>query len=135
MDPISGVVEKKVADSVFDAVKKWWNRNHDLKKENEALKAQLDEKAEFERKMAEFGSRPEDDGIYWHKDGGAFCPLCINGPERRFTPLTHGVSKGSYCCPLHDRYFETQEARERRSAHLQALSGRRLRGPRSWMGR
>jgi len=109
MDPVSSVVEKKVADSIFDAVKKWWNRNRDLKKENEALRAKLDEKAAFERKLAEFECRSEDDGIYWHKRGGVFCPLCINGSEKRFTPLTHGISLGSFCCPFHNHYFETRE--------------------------
>lgn len=123
MEPITGIVGKKVADGVFESAKKWLTPNSEMKKEvealkaeNEALKAQLDAKEEFKRELAKLECRPEDDNIYWAKDGSgaAFCPLCISGPEKLFTPLTHGMREGSYYCRLHEHYFETRERRERR---------------------
>ena len=134
MDPISGMVEKKVADSVFHVIRKWCTRYGDLKKENQALKAQLDEKAAFERKLNELICRPQDDSIYFSRDGSgaAFCPLCINGSERLFTPLTHGINKGSYYCRLHEHYFDTEELRNRRS-NVSRAPMKRFRGPHAWM--
>ncbi len=41
MDPISGVVEKKVAESVWGYVKAWFNRNQTFRKKVELLQAQL----------------------------------------------------------------------------------------------
>ena len=112
-------MEKKVAEGVFDAIRKWFKRRKDDEKQIESLKAQLAEEKSgrlaFERKLAEFECHPEDDNIYWKKDGSGLgiCPLCINGPEKLFTPLTHGANEGSYYCRLHDHFFETQECRNR----------------------
>src|SRR5260370_10014153 len=111
---LPGVVEKKVADSLWDVVRKWWNRHRDLEKRIEGLEAQLAEERSgrlaFERKLAEFECHPEDDNIYWKKDGSGLgiSPLCINGSEKLFTPLTHGENQGSHYCRLHEHFFDTQ---------------------------
>jgi hypothetical protein len=166
--PVPGIVEKQVADGAFGFVRKLFTRYGELKKENAALheqlrenaaleklkkenaalQAQLDGKAAFERKLATLEMRPKDDNIYWAKDGSgaAFCPLCISGPEKLFTPLTHGMSEGSYYCRLHTHYFETEERRVRVRNHrprprnwhdlrrqLEAES--RDAGPQDWMAR
>ena len=144
MEPITGIIGKKVADGVFESAKKWLTPNSELKKENEALKAQVeilkaqvDDKAEFKRQRAELECRPEDDNIYWAKDGSgaAFCPLCICGSEKLFTPLTHGTSEGSYYCRLHEHYFETRDLRERRRNNQSQRRSHRARHPQGWMMR
>jgi hypothetical protein len=141
MYPMTGAVEKKVAESLFDAIRKRFSSRAELQKENAALKAQLDHEAAaiaaFEQKLAVLETRPEDDNIYWAKDGSgaAFCPLCICGPEKLFTPLSHGFSSGSYYCALHDQYFDTAELRKRRSKPRPRRRASRFSGPQGWMGR
>src|SRR5260370_26923301 len=101
MNPIPGVVEKKVADSLWDVVRKWWNRHRDLEKRIEGLEAQLAEERSgrlaFERKLAEFECHPEDDNIYWKKDGSGLgnCPLWIYGSQKVFYALPHSTKRGS----------------------------------------
>lgn len=115
---VPGVVEKKVAESAWDYVQRWFTRNRDLKKRVGALEAQLAEersgKLAFELLMSTLVCRPEDDNMYWKKDGsgGPYCPLCLHNNEK-LIPLTHGTSRGSYYCRLHEHTFETQERRDR----------------------
>lgn len=137
MVPVTGIVEKKATDSLWELLRKLFIRRADLKKENSLLKLQLDEKSAFERRLAELECHPADDSIYWKKDGSdaGFCPLCISGREKLFTPLTHGVSKGAYYCRLHDQVFETEELRERRSNRRPARRASRFSGPNAWMGK
>jgi hypothetical protein len=122
MEPITAAVGKKVTDSLFKYVRDLFTRDRDLRKEIASLKAELDSRSQenkvFERRLSELKCRHEDDSIYWSADGGAFCPLCISGPQKLFTPLTHGINKGSYYCCLHQHYFETEELRERRANHV-----------------
>jgi hypothetical protein len=136
MDPISGVVGKEagkeVAASAWNWLRRLFTRFGDLKKENEGLKAQLDKKAEFERRKAELICYPEDDCLYQNKDGTGpyYCPLCL-GADGKFIPVTHGTP-GTYYCKLHDHYFETKQYRERpRRIGPVKLSGRHSH---SWMG-
>ena len=150
MDPISGMAEKKVVESAWDFVRGLWNRHRDLKKQVAALEAQLaDErsgKLELDRLLNELVCRPEDDNMYWKKDGsGPYCPLCLHD-KSKLIPLTHGTGEGAYYCRLHDHFFETQERRERVRNHTSRPRswhsiGRRLEGesyrqahPQSWMG-
>ncbi len=152
MDPITGVLGKKATDTVWDFVRKLFTRYGDVKANEalskevevlnaqvEVLKAELDEKAEFKRELAGLECRPEDDNIYWSKDGSgaAFCPLCIRGPEKLFTPLTHGTSEGSYYCGLHKQDFETRDLRDRRrdnrSLRIHRATHPRSTHPQSWM--
>ena len=129
MDPVSGIVEKKVAEGVFDAIRKWFNRRKDDEKQIESLKAQLAEERNgrlaFERLMSELVCRPEDDSMYWRKDGsgGPYCPLCLH-ENKKLIPLTHGANEGSYYCRLHDHFFETQESRNRVIPSSAWFSGR-----------
>ncbi len=110
MDPIPGVVGKKAADWLFDATRKWWNRRRDLEKRIEGVEAQLAEERSgrlaFERLMSELVCRPEDDSMYWRKDGsgGPYCPLCLH-ENKKLIPLTHSVREGEYYCRLHDHPF------------------------------
>lgn len=137
MDPVSTIVEKKAAESVWSAVKGWLNRNKELQRKVEALTAELAEersgKIAFERLMEQLECRPVDDNLYWKKDGtgGPYCPLCLHD-QRKLIPLTHAAEGGFYC-RLHDHHFETEERRELvRSARLQPRRPS-YRGPRSWM--
>src|SRR5260370_40158887 len=97
MNPIPGVVEKKVADSLWDVVRKWWNRHRDLEKRIEGLEAQLAEERSgrlaFERKLAEFEGHPADDNDYWKKDVSSLgkVPRCIKRFLKLITPDTHRV--------------------------------------------
>jgi hypothetical protein len=142
MDPITGVVEKKVAESVWAYLRRWFTRNQDQKKQIETLQAQLAEersgKLAFQKMMSEIECRPEDENMYWRKDGkgGPYCPLCLHDNEK-LIPMTHG-REGAFYCRLHDHYFETQElrAREREARRNRAHAGRgpsRF-GPHSRMG-
>src|ERR1700722_16349902 len=123
MGPISGAIVKNTADAAWTYVKNFFTQDKDLKKEIAALKTQLDEQqnrqAAFEHEIAGLECRPQDDSIYFAKDGSGavFCPLCIKGPEKLFTPLTHNLNIGSYYCSLHRQNFETKELRELRLRH------------------
>jgi hypothetical protein len=119
MDPLSGVVEKKVAEGAWAVVRGWFTRNQDLKKQVETLQAQLAEERSgrlaFEKMMSEVECRPEDDNMYWNKDvrkGGPYCPLCLHA-NNKLIPLTNGSRQGAFYCRIHDHYFETEELRER----------------------
>jgi TolA-binding protein len=129
MDPVTGIVEKKVAEGAFNWVRKRLSPNAELQKELEAVKdrleaakrriqelqAQFDVKKDFERRKAELQCLSDDDSMYRQKDGTGpyYCPLCLNA-DNKFIPLTHGTSDGSHYCSLHKQYFETLELRNRR---------------------
>jgi hypothetical protein len=129
MAPITGVVEKKIVDSIFDVIRNRFRPNTRIVNERDdalrelqkcrdkmlSLQAQLDAKAIVERRLAEYECHPEDDSIYWKKDGSGhgLCPYCVNAPEPRFTPLVHGNGEGAYECGLHNRTFSTRERRNR----------------------
>jgi len=118
VDPISGVIEKKVAEGVWTVVRGWFTRNRDLKKQVEALQAELAEERSgglaVEKMMSEVECRTEDDNMYWSKDakGGPYCPLCLHD-NQKLIPMTQGGREGDFYCRLHDHHFETQERRER----------------------
>ena len=114
----TGWFEKKAADSVWGFVGKWLNRNRDLKKQVATLTQELaDERSgqrAFEQLLTELECRPEDDNLYWKKDGqgGPYCPLCLHN-DTKLIPLTHGIQEGSFYCGLHEQTFETAECRAR----------------------
>lgn len=132
MEPISGVVEKKIAEGAWTIVRRWFTRYRDQKKRIKALEAELAEersgKSAFEKLMSELECRPEDDSMYWKKDGrgGPYCPLCLHH-NKTLGPLTHGNRDGSFYCRIHDHYFETNELRqrEREAARNRAQARRR----------
>jgi len=141
MDPITGVVEKKVAETAWACVRGWFTRNRDLKKQIEILQSQLAEARSghlaFEKLMSELECRPNDDNMYWKKDasGGPYCPLCLHG-NRKLIPMTHG-REGTFYCRIHDHYFETEEHREceREAARNRAQPRQPSYGPHGWMAR
>jgi hypothetical protein len=114
MEPISGAVEKKALDSAFAFVRKLWTWHTDIVKENKSLHARLDEKAEFERKKSELGSRQEDDNLYKRKDGTGpyYCPLCLEHDGKFISVLNQ--FEDSYYCAIHKQVFETEARRLRR---------------------
>lgn len=142
MAPISGVVEKKVAEGVWTAVRGWFTRNRDLKKQVEALQAELTEersgKLGFEKMMSEVECRAQDDNMYWNKDprkGGPYCPLCLHA-NSKLIPLTNGNRQGSFYCRIHDHHFETEDLRQREREAARNRAQRRgphYGGPNSWM--
>src|SRR5713226_4951604 len=117
MDPITGVVEKKVAESVWAFFQGLFTQNRDLKKQVEVLQAQLAEERSgrlaFEKLMSELECHQEDENIYWRKDGkgGPYCGVCLNH-DQKLTPMTHAEEGAFYCC-IHKQYFRTKEFRER----------------------
>ena len=116
IEPISGAVGKKAADSIWDAIRKWWNRHTELEKRIGFLEAQLAEERSgtlaFENKLAEL-ERRTGESIYWTKDNRALCPLCIES-DQKFVQLVHGTTDGDFYCRLHEQTFETAERRQRR---------------------
>jgi hypothetical protein len=137
MHPAPGVIERKMAESLWDSVRKWFNRNRDLRNEVDALKRDLAEERSgvlaFERLKAELWSRSEDDGMYWKKDrcGGPYCPLCLDS-DHKLISLTHGNRDGAFYCRIHDHHFETEErrTRDRMATQNRAYAVRRQnRGP------
>jgi hypothetical protein len=139
---ITGVVEGKAAGSLWSFFTSWSKRDREQKNKIESLKAELVEERSgrlaFERQMAELECRPDDDHMYWRKDGkgGPYCPTCIH-ETKKIIPLTHG-SEGAFYCIIHKWYFETHEHRQReqQARSVRLHSGRRPspRGPHSWMG-
>jgi|SRR5271155_4562594 len=145
MDPITGMVEKKAAESLWAYVSRLFTRNRDLKKRIAALEAELAEAKSgtlaSERLMSELVCRPEDDNMYWKKDGsgGPYCPTCLHSKEKLLMPLTHGIREGAYYCRIHDQHFETHELRSHKQEARKNLGQsvhrpRGSRGPQSWMG-
>lgn len=126
---IPGVVEKKLGESVWDSIRKFFTRYREQQKRIEALEAALAEerggKLAFERLMAEMVYSKDDDGMYWKKDGsGPFCPVCVH-KDHIDVPLSHGATEGTYSCSIHSTDYWTREYRERRrSNHIPR--------PRSW---
>ncbi len=138
MASITGVVEKKVAESVWAYLREWLTRCRDLRKQNEMLQAQLAEerspRVAFEKLMSEVQCDQEDESIYWRKDGngGPYCPVCLHD-NQKLIPMTHADEGAFYCC-LHKQYFRTRAFRERernRPQPQQPSYG----GPHSWMAR
>ncbi len=117
VDPISGVVEKKVAEGIWTVVRGWFTRYRDLEKKYEMLKHELAEERSprlaFEKLMSELECHQEDENIYWRKDGkgGPYCGVCLNH-DQKLTPMTHAGEGAFYCC-IHKQYFRTKECRER----------------------
>ena|SRR5882757_10448694 len=117
MDPITGAVEKKVAEGVWAVVRGWFTRNQDLKRQVETLQAQLAEERSgrlaLEKMMSDVECHHEDENIYWRKDGkgGPYCPICLHD-NQKLIPMNHGAEGAFYCC-LHKQYFRTKEFRER----------------------
>jgi len=115
--PITGAVEKRVAEGLWSVVRGWFTRYQDLKKQNEMLQAQLAEERSgsvaFEKLMSELECHQEDENIYWRKDGkgGPYCGVCLNH-DQKLTPMTHAGEGAFYCC-IHKQYFRTKECRER----------------------
>ncbi len=138
MTPITGVVEKKVAESVWTYVRGWFTRDQDQKKQIEMLKHELTEERSprlaFEKLMSELQCHQEDENIYWRKDGkgGPYCGVCLNH-DQKLTPMTHAEEGAFFCC-IHKQYFRTKERRERdrnRPQPPQPSYG----GPHGWMAR
>jgi hypothetical protein len=137
LHPASGVIEKKVAESLWDSIRKWFNRNRDLKRQVEALRAELAEERSgrlaFEQLRSELECRPGDDPMYWRKDGtdGPFCHLCLDDGHKLIR-LINGNGEGSYYCSLHKEYFETAERRERNRQPVPVSRPRRYRPSGPW---
>src|SRR5712664_4610974 len=117
MAPITGIFEKKVAESVWAYIRGWFTRNRDQKKRIETLEAELAEarsgKSAFEKLMNGLACRPEDDHMYWKKDSsaGPFCPTCLHS-DQKLIPLIHGNREGSFFCNIHQQFFETDVLRQ-----------------------
>jgi|SRR5579862_3775493 hypothetical protein len=124
--PGAEVVGKKAAEGVWALLRSWFTSKHKLEERIRELEAELAEERSgrlaFERLRGELDCRPENDGMYWKKDGsgGPYCPLCLDA-DHRLIQLTHGNGEGSFCCPHHDRYFYTEAYRQR---HQQAIQNR-----------
>ena len=138
MTPITGVVEKKVAESAWTYIRGWLTRNQDLKKQVEMLQHELAEERSgrlaFEKLMSEVECHQEDESIYWRKDGkgGPYCPICLHD-NQKLIPMKNGAVGAFYCC-LHKQYFLTKEYRQRernREQPRQPSYG----GPHGWMAR
>jgi hypothetical protein len=143
MDPITGMIEKKAAESVWAYFSRWFTEKRDLKKRVAELEAELTEARSeplaFERLMSTLLCSPEDDSMYWKKDGsgGPYCPLCLH-ENKKLIPLTHGSREGSFYCRIHTHFFETNELRShdrevRQNRQAVRLPSRLSRN--SWMGR
>ena len=124
-DPISGAVEKKAVDSVFNFLPKLWNKFRrtdridaqatqieQLHKELKVLTDKLDLKAEFERKKAALVRRQEDDNMYVDEYGSHHCPACLDA-DSKFVGLSN-YGDGSYFCVVHKQVFQTEERRHRK---------------------
>src|SRR5882724_10986144 len=117
MTPITGVVEKKVAESAWTYVRGLFTRNQELKKRIEMLQHELAEERSgriaFEKLMSKLECHQKDENIYWRKDskGGPYCGVCLNH-DQKLTPMTHGDEGAFFCC-IHKQYFLTEEYRER----------------------
>lgn len=137
MAPITGIVEKKFAESAWGYFRGLFTRDRDQRKRIETLEAELaeerSEKLAFEKMMSELECRPEDENIYWRKDGkgGPYCPICLHD-NKKLIPMTHGEEGAFYCC-LHKHYFLTEELRERNRNRAQPQQPSY--GPHGWMAR
>ena len=141
VEPVTAVATKNGLAALWAGAKSYWNSRTGLKKKLEdsqrhcaVLQAQLDKETAFQRRLAEYVCKPEDDNIYWRADGQGICPLCVE--DERITPLTMDCHK-NYFCKLHDHAFTTKECREAREATIKKWSRPRriLRGPNAWMAR
>lgn len=137
MDPITGMVEKKVAESAWAYLRGLFTRNRDLKKQVEVLESQLAEERSgrlpFEKLMSELECR---DAMYWKKDGsgGPYCSYCLHLSKEPI-PLTQR-GEGIFYCGIHNHHFETKERQERNRQAAQSGGVRRPSrfGRHSWMG-
>ncbi|SRR6266446_4285844 len=141
MDPVSGVVEKKVAEGVWAVVRGWINWHKDQRKRIEALEAELAEfrggERAFEKLMSELVCRPEDDHMYWKKgnSGGPYCPICLH-QNKQLIPLTHVRNlEGAFECCIHKQCFQTEERRQREPHAVRySIPIKPHRRRHSWMG-
>lgn len=141
MDPITGLVEKKAAESVWAYIRRFFTRDRDQKERIKFLEAELAEsrsgKLAFEKLVGDLTCRPDDDSMYWKKDGsgGPYCPLCLH-QNKQLIPLTH-AREGAFYCRIHDHHFETDERRQRDRQAVQDRANAQRRpsrfGPNSWM--
>ena len=117
MEPISTILEKKVVDSLLYFFRGLFTRHRDQKREIEALKernaaleAQVNQRAGSNRLIAGLICHPQDDNLYWGRDGsGPYCQFCLD--EARLVPLPR-AGEGSYYCVYHQYTFVTQARRE-----------------------
>ena len=137
MTPITGVVEKKVAESAWTYILGRFTRDRDQKKQIETLQAELaaerNPRLAFEKLMNELECHQEDENIYWRKDGkgGPYCGVCLNH-DQKLTPMPHGAEGAFFCC-IHRQYFRTKEFRERERNREQRRQPSY--GPHGWMAR
>jgi hypothetical protein len=160
MEPVTGMVGKKVVDGVWNSI---WKRlrkpTHEAMREVEAsrseirelkqqlqaahakiieLGGQVDAKAAFERRKAELECLPDDDCLYRRKDGTGpyYCPTCLETNEK-FVPLPHASrnNEGSFYCGLHQQTFETRELRDSRRFRTQRTHAEHGRLRPGWMRR
>lgn len=130
-------LEEKAAETVLRAVwnfvrnrwHAWFRRTRELERRLEAQEIvilELEQRLEalecsvdprLEALTRDLVCRPEDDSMYWEKDGsgGPYCPTCLNS-DRKVVPLKHGTRDGSFYCHTH-HWFETAECRARRQTY------------------
>jgi len=142
MNPLPGAVETKVAESLWDYVRRWFASKRELQKRIEFLEAELAEaqsgKLAFEKMMNELECRTADDHMYWKQDGkgGPYCPLCLDSDKKRVA-LIHTDREGSFYCNIHKQHFHTEALRQhdRQAVIDRAQDTRRSNrfGPNSWM--
>jgi hypothetical protein len=136
MHPAPGVVEKKLLDSAWPAIRDYFTSKQKLRNRIDELERQLTEAQTgvlaFEQLKKSLVLHAGDDPMYWMTDGdGPFCHLCVDD-NHKLIRLSHGFGQGAYVCSLHNRTFETRECREQQ----QRQQPRQPRyGPNSWMGR
>lgn len=139
MIPVTGI-ETKAVDGVFAWAKNLWNRQHDLKARIAQLEGQLateqSGEAAFERLKSTLICRPEDDHMWFKKDGsgGPYCPLCLE-QNRHLIPLIAVQGKaGEFECYLHNFRFRTAERRLYIEQHPYSTPRRRIiSGGNGWM--
>jgi hypothetical protein len=128
MIPVTGI-ETKAVDGVFAWARNWWNRNRDLKARIAQLEAELATgDAAFERLKSTLICRPEDDHMWFKKDGsgGPYCPLCLE-QKRHLIPLIAVAGKaGEFECFVHGFRFQTAERRRYVDQHPYRPRQRRM---------
>lgn len=113
MAGITQVAVEKAGKFAWESIRKFLSRNKELRKENEALRDQVDQKLAFERLREQMVYSKEDDGVYWHKNGsGPYCATCLNADHRDIL-LVPGASQGVYSCPFHNTTHWMRAYRER----------------------
>jgi hypothetical protein len=137
--PIIETVEAKAAVGLFGKIAEWYNRDKIQKQQiaelKEALREAVTGRRAFDAWVDSLECRPEDDHMYFAKDGSGamFCGVCIDHDRQR-TPLTRVIGReGQFECVVHEHVFETKARREHRAAERPQPQPRYYGSRNSWM--